>query len=93
MHQNITLCLGILVNFQPEGIDKIENLNEDDEFACGKQKIAKSCKKKKIVMIWYQIKKIKEESVLSVDRQFLESSVMSGCHGVVGSSACNSCKR
>ena len=40
------------MNFQPEGIDKmIENLNEDDEFACGKQKIAKSCKKKKIVMI------------------------------------------
>ena len=34
------------MNFQPEDIDKIENLNEDDEFACGKQKIAKSLQEK-----------------------------------------------
>ena len=44
------------MNFQPEGIDKIENLNEDDEFACGKQKIAKSCKKKKIVIVAFDTK-------------------------------------
>ena len=44
------------MNFQPEGIDKIENLNEDDEFACGKQKIAKSCKKKKIIIVPFDTK-------------------------------------
>ena len=42
------------MNFQPEGIDKIENLKEDDEFACGKQKIAKSCKKKKIAIVPFE---------------------------------------
>ena len=82
------------MNFQPEGIDKmIENLNEDDEFACGKLRLLNLARKRKSSLFHLVPKKIKEESVLSVDRQFLESSVMSGCHGVVGSSACNSCKR
>ena len=56
--------LGILVSFQPEGIDKIENLHGKVDFACGncpktykrktayeKHITAKSCKKKKIAIV------------------------------------------
>merc|ERR1711981_1243366 len=57
-------CKGILVRFQPEGIDKIEDLHGKDDLACGnclksyKRKTAyekhittKSCKKKKIAIV------------------------------------------